>query len=37
MTLELAAIQHDIVWERPDETLAAVWPLALDAAEAVPS
>ena len=33
MTLELAAIQHDIVWERPDETLAAVRPLVLDATE----
>ena len=32
MTLELAAIQHDIVWERPDETLAAVRPLVMDAA-----
>ena len=33
MTLELAAIQHDIAWESPAETIAAVRPLVLDAAE----
>ena len=33
MTLELAAIQHDIAWESPTETIAAVRPLVLDAAE----
>ncbi|MEM9463721.1 MAG: nitrilase-related carbon-nitrogen hydrolase [Actinomycetota bacterium] len=32
MTLELAAVQHDIVWETPAETMAAVRPLVLDAA-----
>ena len=34
MTLELAAIQHDIVWESPTETMAMVRPLVLDAADA---
>jgi len=34
MTLELAAIQHDIVWESPAETMAMVRPLVLDAADA---
>ena len=34
MTLELAAIQHDIVWESPAETMAMVRPLVLDAAAA---
>ena len=33
MTLELAAIQHDIAWESPTETITAVRPLVLDAAE----
>jgi predicted amidohydrolase len=33
MTLELAAIQHDIAWEAPSETMALVRPLILDAAE----
>ena len=33
MTLELAAIQHDIVWETPAETMAAVRPLVLAAAD----
>jgi len=33
VTLELAAIQHDIAWESPTETIAAVRPLVLDAAE----
>ena len=32
MSLELAAIQHDIVWETPTETMTAVRPLVLDAA-----
>ncbi len=32
MTLELAAIQHDIVWEQPEATMAAVRPLVRDAA-----
>lgn len=34
MTIELAAIQHDIVWETPAETMALVRPLILDAADA---
>ena len=34
MTLELAAIQHDIAWEAPTETMALVRPLILDAAAA---
>jgi predicted amidohydrolase len=33
MTLELALIQHDIVWEDAERTIAAVRPLVLDAAE----
>ena len=33
MTLQLAAIQHDIAWESPTETITAVRPLVLDAAE----
>lgn len=33
MTIELAAIQHDIVWETPAETMALVRPLILDAAD----
>ena len=33
MTLELAAIQHDIAWESPTETITVVRPLVLDAAE----
>lgn len=32
MSLELAAVQHDIVWETPAATMAAVRPLVLDAA-----
>ncbi|MEM9203444.1 MAG: nitrilase-related carbon-nitrogen hydrolase [Actinomycetota bacterium] len=32
MTLELAAIQHDIIWETPAATMAAVRPVVLDAA-----
>ena len=33
MSLELAAIQHDIVWENPTATIEVVRPLVLDAAD----